>query len=367
MTPHSPFNAAFSSAKSLTSGFSVLLLILQIALCEVAIASPTGSVTDANQHRKAFMSPFATLNMMEGLDFRVGQSIFEKIWVFAPSSTTASDGLGPLYNARSCSHCHQRNGRGLAPNAGEQMSTSLLFRLSIPLSSEIPEPEHTVTENRLYDQTGVVPEPTYGTQLQTFAYPGGKAEATVRTQYTEQQIALHGGEVVTLRQPAFTVHDLNYGNLHPHTLLSPRIASPIIGLGLIDAIPDEAINRQADPQDSDKDGISGRVNRVWDIAKQQMAQGRYGWKAGQPTLDQQNNAALRNDLGISNWLFPDPYGDCTPEQTACLEQAHGNSEGQDNLEASRKMTDALLFYTKHIAVPPRRNTDDPRVAEGAQI
>lgn len=100
--------------------------------------------------------------------------------------------------------------------------------------------------------------------------------------------------------------DLAYGPLHPDIMVSPRLAPPMIGLGLLETIPDSTLMAASDPQDEDDDGISGRFNQVWDITKSEMAIGRFGWKAGMPTLDQQNQNAFQFDIGLSTRFIQMP-------------------------------------------------------------
>ena len=73
-------------------------------------------------------------------------------------------------------------------------------------------------------------------------------------------MALADGEVVDLRKPTYGISGLHYGPLHPETMLSPRVASPVIGMGLLEAISDADILAGTDPEDRDGDGISGRPN-----------------------------------------------------------------------------------------------------------
>ena len=112
------------------------------------------------------------------------------------------------------------------------------------------------------------------------------------------------GESYSLRKPTYTFVDLNYGPMHPETLLSPRVAPAMIGLGLLEAVPAEALMDLADPEDGDGDGVSGRPNRVWDKVRQQTVLGRFGWKANQPTVAQQVAGAFLGDIGITSFLFP---------------------------------------------------------------
>lgn len=289
------------------------------------------------------------LDLMSGLDFKVGEAIFEKIWVFAPSSTQASDGLGPLYNARSCNRCHTNNSRGLVESVlnPNDRNISLFTRLSIPPSN--PSEEQSIKSH----QQAFIPEPNYGAQFQNFAYPGGKAEGHLNVTYTPEQIQLNGGEIVTLYRPAYEMTELGYGPFHKDVMISPRIAPPIHGLGLLEAISDSDIKSLADPDDRNQDKISGRVRYTLSRETGEVELGRFGWKAGAPSVNQQNTAALSGDIGIGSAIYPSPYGDCTPKQTACLDQAHGNTASQDGLEASLKMTNALLHYVRNISVPQR--------------
>ena len=131
----------------------------------------------------------------------------------------------------------------------------------------------------------------------------------------------------------------------------------MIGLGLLEAIPEQAILANADPDDRDGDGVSGRANRVWDHASQSTRLGRFGWKAGQPSLDQQNADAFFNDMGLTTTLLAG--SSCSASQTDCLTQPHGGApEVSDNILAQ------VLFYTRNLGVPARRRVDDPQVLAG---
>ncbi len=311
--------------------------------------------------RNILSHPSANLSFDKRLDFRLGDSVFRKLWVSSPSSTTASDGLGPLYNARACQQCHIRDGRGHTPeNAGDN-AISMFLRLSIPAQTE--------QQKRLLEQgrIGTIPEPTYGGQLQDFAVTGLAAEGQMQILWQEQIVTLADGTEVSLRRPEYSITDLSYGPLHPQTRLSPRIAPPMTGLGLLEAIPTSDILSQEDPNDIDDDGISGRANRVWDSQQQQVVPGRFGWKAGNPTLLQQNSGAFNGDIGISTTLKTDPYGDCTNQQPTCRQQPHGNTPAQDDLEASHAMSELLLFYTRNLAVPARRDVNLPEVLAGKKL
>lgn len=301
------------------------------------------------------MQPIDGLPLAQRMNFVLGRAIFEKLWVSSPSSTTASDGLGPLYNARSCFQCHINNGRGLPPNErGSANRNGLLVRLGIPGRA------HTTP-------LGIIPEPTYGTQLQTFAVTGLPAEAVIKLTYRTHTVMLNDAEPVELRQPVYRLTEPGYGDFHPQLLISPRLAPAIIGLGLLELIPDADILVREDPADANGDGISGRANRVYHPNYQQLQLGRFGWKAGQPSLRLQNASALNTDIGIANPDFQAPAGDCTSAQLVCLNTPNGNTEAQDGLEASAEMMTVLLFYTQHLAAPPRHHKSAPQVQAGEQL
>lgn len=322
---------------------------------------PGGSATYTGPiDENIFSHPSANLSRARQLDFHVGNGFFKRLWVIAPSSTQAADGLGPLYNARSCFTCHKNDGRGRPPAPGEE-AVSLFLRLSIPPTT--PEQLRALREHRLK----VIPEPTYGEQLQNFAIPGQRAEGSLRIEYEEQPARLADGSVVSLRKPTYRIENLGYGPLHPQTMISPRVAPQMIGLGLLGAIAEEDILALADPHDSDGDGISGRPNLVWSQTAQRVTLGRFGHKAGSPDVDAQSQSAFHSDIGISTPHHPSGAGECTRAQQACLDAPDGASSQYDNLEANSTVTELTAFYAEHLAVPARRNPEAADVRAGERI
>ena len=322
---------------------------------------PAGAATVFKRlNRDAFSHPSANMTFKLQRDFRVGNGIFRKIWVSAPSSTTSSDGLGPLFNARACQRCHLKDGRGRPPAVGERAET-MLVRLSIP-----PQTEAQRAALREHRQT-TIPEPTYGGQLQNFSTQGILAEGDVAIAYEEVPVALADGKVVSLRQPTYGISGLHYGPLHPETMLSPRVAPPVIGMGLLEAIVEADIVAGADPDDRDGDGISGRPNLVWSDEHDRPMLGRFGWKAVQPTVSQQAAAAFRGDVGISTPLYPRPHGDCTAAQEACRAAPHGGASARNTVEASAALFDLLVFYTRNLGVPARRDIGEQQVLAGKRL
>ena len=311
---------------------------------EVSDALSGGAATVYATTRQAFEQPLPHLTPDQETQFFVGNSFFNRNWVSAPSSTTARDGLGPLFNARSCSACHLHDGRGRPPEPGKDM-LSMLVRLSIPGRDA---------------QRGVVPEPTYGDQLNGLAVHGVPPEGRVLVTYEEIPGTYGDGEPYSLRKPTYTLADLKYGPMHPDTLLSPRVAPAMIGLGLLEAVPAEALLGQADPDDTDGDGISGRPNRVWDKVRRQTVLGRFGWKANQPNVAQQVAGAFLGDIGITSSLFPDE--NCPPAARECREALNGGTP-----ELSNKLFGHVVFYSRTLAVPARRDLQQSDVRLGRQL
>ncbi|OSM07135.1 putative thiol oxidoreductase with 2 cytochrome c heme-binding site [Magnetofaba australis IT-1] len=302
------------------------------------------------------------------MDFVIGNGFFKRLWVSAPSSTKAADGLGPLYNARACQRCHLLDGRSSAPHSGPEDwgralaidGESLLLRLSIAPRDDA---ERALLAS---GKQAVIPHPIYGGQLQTAAIVGHQAEAMARVTYTAQTVDLAGGESVTLRAPVYSIEAPAYGPLDQTAMISPRSAPPMIGLGLLEAIDEADWLGLADPDDADGDGISGRANRVWSAAHQRMMPGRFGWKAGQATVEDQAHAAMADDIGVSNALKPNPWGECTDLQKDCVTARHGDDPQYDHLEAPPAVMRTLVHYSRHLAVPARRNVVNPHVLAGKQ-
>ena len=293
------------------------------------------------------------------MDFKLGNALFRKTWVAAPSSTKASDGLGPLYNARGCQDCHLKDGRGHPPETAEEARVSMFLRLSVP-GGEVPL--------GITDWIATSPEPVYGGQLQDFAVPGLAAEGRMEISYSEIPVTLADGTVVSLRKPDYTISNPGYGDFAPDLLISPRVAPQMIGLGLLEAIPAADIVALADPDDANGDGISGRVSIVPSQEFGVPMLGRFGLKAGTPTVRQQSADAFSGDMGLSTPVLTDPWGECTEAQTACRAAPIGQEPGvRDGLEVDAESLDLVAFYSRNLAVPERRNIDDPQVLRGKEI
>ena len=349
---------------SLPLRLSALFLALGLSACDDAPrfteaepgeARSGGSATVRKSDQNAFSLPSANLPPSRRVDFSVGNSFFRNPWVIAPATTTARDGLGPLFNTNACQGCHIKDGRGHPPEPGAQNAVSMLVRLSIP-----NDPAYA----KVIEQIGVLPEPVYGGQFQDMAIPGVAPEGKVRVDYTPVPIHFKDGTEVILRKPSLNISQLGYGPMHPDTRFSARVAPPMIGLGLLEAIPDEAILANAEAQAKEKNGIAGRPNRVWDDVQQKTVLGRFGWKAGQPNLNQQNVHAFSGDMGLTTSLRP--FDDCTDAQTACKQAPSGNGPDGEP-EVSDNILRLVLFYSRNLAVPARRDVSAPEVLAGKNL
>lgn len=349
---------------SLLLRLSALFLALGLSACDDAPrftkaepgeARSGGATTVRKTDQNAFSLPSANLPPSRRVDFSVGNSFFRSPWVIAPSTTTARDGLGPLFNTNACQNCHIKDGRGHPPAPDAANAVSMLVRLSIPDSPAYAN---------VIEQLGVVPEPVYGGQFQDMAVPGVTPEGKLRVEYTPLPIRFKDGTEVELRKPVLQFTQLGYGPMHPDTRFSARVAPPMIGLGLLEAIPEDAILANAAAQAKENNGIKGRANRVWDDAQQKTVMGRFGWKAGQPNLNQQNVHAFSGDMGLTTSLRP--FDDCTDAQTACKQAPNGNGPDGEP-EVSDNILRLVLFYTRNLAVPARRGVNDEQVLAGKNL
>ncbi len=312
----------------------------------------------------AFSHPSANLTFEGKRDFALGNGLFRKVWVTAPASTRASDGLGPLFNARACQRCHVKDGRGHPPRGPDDPATSMVLRLSVP-------PRSTGGPLRLESKAPAPafhPEPTYGSQLQDFAVPGLPAEGRIIVAYEEVPVALNGGERASLRRPAYGVASLGYGPMAPDVMLSPRVAPPMIGLGLLESVHPADVLAGADPDDADGDGVSGRPSVVRAPGAGGAARlGRFGWKASAATVREQSAKAFSADVGISSPDAPGPWGDCTEAQSACRTMPSGVQPRLGDTEAPDPVLELVSFYASNLAVPARRDVDDPEVLRGKEL
>ena len=329
-----------------------LVVLLLLAGCgagaggyEVGEELSGGETTVFDVTREAYSRAARNLSQERRDPFFVGNAFFNRNWVAAPSSTTGVDGLGPTFNATSCSACHFKDGRGAPPIGPDEKPLGLLVRISIAGQDA---------------HGGPLGEARYGGQLQNGAIRGVAVEADVRVHWEEVPGQYGDGEAYSLRRPIIEVRDPAFGALPEDLLMSPRVAPAVFGLGLLEAIDEAVLLESADEGDADGDGISGRPNRVWDVEKQGVVIGRFGWKANQPSVNQQNAGAFNGDMGITSALFPEE--NCPAGQDTCLGAPNG---GGPEIDAAK--LEAVTFYARTLAVPGRRDQQDEVVLQGKAL
>jgi len=266
--------------------------------------------------------------------FREGKGVFERDWGKARNGQAP---LGPMFNARACDQCHRRDGRSQPPLYQGEIPEGLTFRLS------------TVD-----GEQAQAADPLYGEQLDYYGVEGTPGEGSVAISHGTMEGSFADGSGYALQRPDYSFTDLAHGPMSGATLISPRVAPANFGLGLLEMIPEQDIYALADPDDANGDGISGRPNYVYDHRLNRPALGRFGWKANQPTLEQQILKALNADIGVTSAMFPDDGATVRPASSGATELR------DDDLTS-------LLFYMKLLAVPKQRDWQAPAVQRGRMI
>tara|TARA_B110000046_G_scaffold169513_1_gene188679 strand:- start:2693 stop:4207 length:1515 start_codon:yes stop_codon:yes gene_type:complete len=337
---------------------------------------PGGDTTVSIKPFVSFQLPAANLDNNLRPTFHAGKALANQPWVKAPTITTARDGLGPIYNARTCLSCHIKGGKGFIPADNKTPLTSTLVRLSLlPSFSTLTKEEQATAIKK----SGNIDHPVYGDQIQSQSIslahqlrhsqkPGRikhdvAPEAYIHINWIEKTFIYPDQHQVTLRAPELNFQYLGYGSLDKGTVFSLRVAPMIHGMGLISLISEHDILALSDEQDENQDGISGRPNYVWDVEKQTTAMGRFGLKANKPTLDMIVAGAFANDLGINNPLAPNQP--CTALQASCSNIANGNDENGFELPAD--LLQLVVNFNRDLAPVQRRNSHDKNVLAGREL
>ncbi|MGV3524713.1 MAG: di-heme oxidoredictase family protein [Candidatus Sericytochromatia bacterium] len=329
---------------------TLLLGALLLSACQVGggVAEVPTALTSAAPARfrvadssvEAFSHRFPDMNPESRTRFFSGESLFDQNWVTAVSSTAARDGLGPFFNARACASCHFKDGRSRPFRPDGQPEEALLVRLS-----------------NAQDQ----PDPVYGSQLQPFALEALPGEGQLQIVHTELPGRFADGTPYALQRPDYRLVTPGYGAFAPDLKLSVRQSPQLIGLGLLERLPEAEILAAADPDDRNGDGISGRPNRVRDVPSGATVLGRFGWKANQPTVEQQVAAAFAGDIGITSSLFPE-----REESALQALQAQPFPDGGAP-ELPDRLLERVVFYVQNLAVPAPRASDSAWVQAGERL
>ncbi len=311
----------------------------------------------------SFELPAKNLNKADLPMFHAGKALARQPWIKAPTVTFKRDGLGPLFNARTCLMCHVNGGRGVMPVAGDVRLDTAFLRLSIPGFDEVH---------------GVIDEPMYGDQLQTQSTSlahmfrhlkdadlkhSVAPEAYIFPNWSESSFTYPDGTKINLREPDVKITNLGYGKMHPDTMMGLRNAPPIQGVGLLETIKQADIDKLVDENDADGNGISGRLNKVWDFEKNKTVAGRFGLKANKASVRLQTAGAFHGDIGLSNPIFSSQS--CTDKQVDCKNEITGNDK--EGTEIDENQLTMVVNFIKNIGVPKRRNPGKKSVMAGRSL
>ena len=267
-----------------------------------ASAAPIGTQPFTN-HRNP--PPYRQLSEAEFARYDLGMTVFNTQFVVAGTPNAGRrDGVGPLFNSSSCDACHNNGAHGRGPTEDGPAPAPLVIQLTTPGSSNPSDPDG---------------DPVYGRVFNTVSLDGVPPEGTVMIHYEEATGPYPDGTAWHLRVPHYTLIDLHYGPLAPWTIVKPRLAPALFGVGLLDAV-----------------GAS---------APAALRTGRFGWQATALSVRDQTARAFAREMGLTSADMP--HDDCTSAETACLQQPNGGSP-----EVSDDLFDAVLSFQRWLAVPP---------------
>jgi CxxC motif-containing protein (DUF1111 family) len=246
--------------------------------------------------------PLPGITASEFSEFRLGLADFTEV-------ETAEDGLGPAFNGTSCAACHNVPAIG---GGSVVVETRAGYRTAQGLAS--------------LDRDG-------NTLMHLFSVPPHNC------------------------QPA-APDDAN--------VFARRAPLPVFGDGLIEAIPDDAILALEDPFDRDGNGVRGRAAIVMDVATGTRRVGRFGWKAQQATLLAFAGDAYRNEMGITNDLFPREYafGITAAAMSRC--DLHPDPEDVRDPLTQKRGIDNFEAFMKFLA-PIARGPIDQAARDGERV
>ena len=333
------------SRKDLEKVRQVLELTNNFKKAERSEALTGGAGTIENTGKNAYSQHLTTLSFEDRQNFLIGNGFFRKLWIAAPSSTISSDGLGPIYNARACQSCHIKDGRGHLP--------------------ETEKPLSLVVKIGEYKNLNLIPDQIYGKQFQFFAIPGMSAEVQGNIIKEEYITNLNNNYNLHSKKVDFDIQSLNFGDIKTKNSMSLRISPQVYGVGLIDSIEESDILVKSDENDLDGDGISGIARIVKDEQGKDRV-GRFGIRASTPNLTVQSGVAFMHDMGISNPVGKNAYGDCTKKQKDCFKFTTGINKN-DKVEVSEEILEKVVFYLSSLSPPKRRNVNDKDVLRGKEI
>ncbi|MBF96350.1 MAG: hypothetical protein CFH34_01587 [Alphaproteobacteria bacterium MarineAlpha9_Bin4] len=324
---------------------SVIKLATKFDKAERSEALTGGAGTVDKVGKNAYSHHFTTLKFEDRQNFLIGNAFFRKLWIAAPSSTISSDGLGPLYNARACQSCHIKDGRGHLPITEKPLS--LVMKVG------------------KYKKLNLLPNVSYGKQFQFFAIPGMSSEVEGKIIRSSINRKLSKDYNLNYKTIDFNIETFNYGKIDFNNSISLRVSPQVYGVGLLEAIEDSDILSKSDEHDFNKDGVSGIARIVKDEYGNNRI-GRFGIRASTSNLLVQSGVAFMHDMGISNPIGRNAYGDCTKIQKNCFKFTTGINKNSKT-ETSKEILDKIVFYLSSLSPPKRRDVNDKDVLKGKEI
>ena len=326
--------------------YGVLIALAVTVLLSDAQAQITRSAPKSMPPQDAYLQPVVGLSYNQLRLFREGEKEFKVPWVVFPL-LGGHWGLGPTFIADACSGCHINGGRGITID--NTIIVQQLLRLSIPGEGPHGSPN---------------PHPNYGDQIQVFGVNVGlkenlkPGEAEVYVDWKASQVELPDGEMVPMRKPVIRIENPNFGSIDETVMTSLRNTQVVFGMGFLEAVPEATLLRVAESQK--KQGLNGRLNRVYDDTLKKTVVGRFGWKANQPSIRQQIAVAFMGDIGVNSSLYPDE--NCPEIQTICRAVAPGNQP-----ELLDYNLEQMTFWHAALAPPPARNAEAEEVVLGERL
>lgn len=261
-----------------------------------------------------------------------GRAVFHAQW--APPGTAGEfTGLGPVFNTNSCASCHVGNGRGAPARADDRANTSLVVKLAAQENGA-----GTDTIRR------------YGNRLNYRAVDGVPAEGELTVAFEAIEGRFADGERYTLQKPIYSFDKLGHGAIEKGALVAVRMAPPIMGLGLLEKVPEDWVRARAAANAASAEPVKGRPNAVWDSINFRMTLGRFGWKADTPNLTRIIAAAFITDMGLTSRLFPQQ--NCGELQRECRAAA-----APPGIEVDDPTLAAVTHYVASLP-PPRPSAEE---------
>jgi CxxC motif-containing protein (DUF1111 family) len=326
----------------------VSVLVISLSYCHKAELVPdsayderlsggTATVFDETSH--AFSNPVDGMSARNQRVHDLGDQTFEASFVAPPAIIFG--GLGSIYNNVSCINCHRNDGGGF-PSTGSATS-GLLMRIS---------------QSGMDPHGGPLAVPGYGTQIQDQAVFGYTPEAAVNISYEEIPFTYPDGSTASLRNPTYTLND-PYSPFPVPYMLSPRLAPPLVGIGLLDNIPESTILGFVDAGDQNGDGITGKANMVYDPTSGETKVGRFGLKANTNSLLTQVATAYQQDMGVTSYILPD--------ESSLGQTQWPASTNTGKPELADSTLNYVVFYVRSLAVPARRSVTNTDVIAGSAL